>query len=180
MLGARALGHDPAHVVDLASAPEIVHDIVDELDQLDSELAHRHFDALAEIDQLAVNPPPRGAPLVFLDERAVVAPEAEVPFPQAKELDDDGLRERGDGDRGARSGRHIADAEFQRAEHRMRAQIPPDLLAVVDAVQLDEELDVLLVLGPRVEMIRDPGSREPPEHRRAEGFEARIAPNPEG
>src|SRR5262245_2382397 len=98
MFGARALVHDPPHVIDLTPAAEIVHDIVDELDQLDGELAHRHLDALAEVDQLAVDSPPCGPPLVFLDERAVIAAEPEVAFPQAKELDDDGLRERGDGD----------------------------------------------------------------------------------
>src|SRR5689334_18670030 len=95
-LRARAVGQDLLHVVHLAAAPQIAHDVVDELDELQREIAHRHLAALAEVDQLAVDPPARGAPLVLLDERAMVAAEAEVAFAEAKQLHDDRLRERGD------------------------------------------------------------------------------------
>src|SRR6185503_20272892 len=100
--------------------------------QLEREVAHRYFFALAEVDQLAVDAPARRAPLVFLDQRAVVAAEPEIALAQPEELDDDRLRERGDRNRRARRRRHVADAEFQRAERRMRPQVPPDLLRVVD------------------------------------------------
>src|SRR5689334_16233446 len=74
-LGARAVGENLLHVVHFPPAPEIADHVVDELEQLERELAHRHLAALAEVDQLAVDPPAGGAPLVLLDERAVVAAE---------------------------------------------------------------------------------------------------------
>ncbi len=42
----------------------------------------------------------------------------------------------------------------------MRPQIPPDLLAVVDALRADEQLDVVLELVVRAELGRDPGPGE--------------------
>src|SRR5438105_1888097 len=136
-LGAGAVGENPLHVFDLAPAPQIADDVVDELEQLEREIAHRHLAPLAEVDQLAVDPPARGAPFVLLDERAVVAAEAEVPLAEPVQLHDDRLRERRDRNRRARRRRHVANAELERAEGGMRAQIPPDLLGVVDAVELD-------------------------------------------
>ena len=53
----------------------------------------------------------------------------EVAAAQPIELDDDRLRQRRERDRHARRRRHVADAELQRAERRMRPQIPPDFLA---------------------------------------------------
>src|SRR6185436_17208537 len=97
-------------------AAEIIEHIVDELEQLEAELAHRDLAALAEVDQLAVDAPAGGAPLVLLDERTVVLAEAQVPEAQAIELDDDRLGDGGDGDRRARRGGDIANPEFQRAE----------------------------------------------------------------
>jgi hypothetical protein len=64
-------------------------------------------------------------------------------------------------------------------ERRLRTQVPPDLLAVVDAVQFDEQVDVVLVLGPRVQVIRDPGPREATEDGGAERLQSGVAPNPE-
>src|ERR1043166_794837 len=61
----------------------------------------------------------------------------------------------------------------------LRPQVPPDLFAVVDAMQLDELLDALLVLGPRAKMIRDAGAGKPAEDRRAIRFQPGIAPRPE-
>src|SRR5882762_5795956 len=156
-LRAGPVREDLFHVFHLAAAPQIVQDIVDELEQLHREIPHRHFAALAEIDQLAVDAPARGAPLVFFDQGAVIAAEPQVALAKAVQLHDDRLRQGGDGDRGARRRRHVADAELQRAEDRMRPEVPPDFLAVVDAAQLDERLDVLLVFGPRVAVIRDAG-----------------------
>jgi hypothetical protein len=61
----------------------------------------------------------------------------------------------------------------------MRPQVPPHLLAVVDAVQLDQRVEVFLVFAPRSELIRDAASRKPAEDRRPVRLEARIAPLPE-
>src|SRR5438046_1790858 len=122
-VGARPVGEDRPHVLDLASAIQLVDDIVDELEKLERELAHRHFCPAAEVDQLAVEPPARRPPLVLFDQAAMIRAEAEVSRPQLVQLDDDRLGERGDGDRCARSGRHVADAELQRSERRMRADV---------------------------------------------------------
>src|SRR3954454_6208862 len=139
-LGARPVGENLLHVLHFAAAPEIVEHVVDELEEFEREIAHRHLAPLAEVDQLAVDAPPRSAPLVLFDQRPVVAAEPEIARPQPVQLDDDRLRERRDGDRRARRRRHVADPELQRAERRMRPQVPPDLLAVVDAVELDERV----------------------------------------
>jgi hypothetical protein len=42
----------------------------------------------------------------------------------------------------------------------MRANIPPDLLAVVDAIGLDQQVDKRLVLRPVGIDVRDVGARE--------------------
>src|SRR3984893_16924597 len=150
---AGAVRQNFSHVLDLPPAVELVNHIVDELEQLHGKLAHRYFLALAEVDQLAVEAPAGRAPLVLFDERARIAAEAEIARAQAIELDDDGLRQRGDRNRCARRRRHVAHPEFQRAEGWMRPQVPPDLLRVVDAVELDEEVDVFLVFAPRPELL---------------------------
>src|SRR3954468_8044753 len=92
--GARPVAENLAHVLDLAPAAELVDDIVDEFEQLERQFPHRHFAPLAEVNQLAVEPPARGAPLVLFDQRAMIAPEPEIPETQAVQLDDDRLRQR--------------------------------------------------------------------------------------
>src|SRR5215470_16074436 len=62
---AGALAQDGLHVVDGAAASEFVHHVVDQLQQLGNQPLHRHFLFLAEVDQLALDPVPRGAPLVL-------------------------------------------------------------------------------------------------------------------
>src|SRR6266446_7816648 len=60
--GASAFVENRVHVLDGAAAAELVHDIVDEGQQLDSEIAHGHFAFLAEINQLALDAIPRSTP----------------------------------------------------------------------------------------------------------------------
>src|SRR5437763_5735622 len=55
-VGAGAALHDLAGVVDLLAGAEAVDHVVDELEQLVEELAERHLRALAEVDQLPVDP----------------------------------------------------------------------------------------------------------------------------
>ena len=43
--------------------------------------------------------------------------------------------------------RDVADAELERLEERMRPDVPPDLLGVVDAVGPDQQVDELFVLA---------------------------------
>ena len=57
--------------------------------------------------------------------------------------------------------------------------VPPDLLRIVDAVQVDEQLDVVLVLAPGAEVVGDAGARKPPEDRRAVRLQPGVASHPE-
>src|SRR5437773_10358672 len=70
-IGAGAVGENRPHVRHLAPAPQLVDHIVDELEELECEIAHRHFGAAAEVDQLAIDAVPRGAPFALLDQAAV-------------------------------------------------------------------------------------------------------------
>src|SRR5262249_3275231 len=100
--GAGAIRQNFPHVLALTPALEPIDDVVDEGQQLEREVAHRHLAALAEVDQLAVDAPPRGAPLVLFDQRAMIAAEAQVPLTQPVQLDDDRLRERSNRNRSPR------------------------------------------------------------------------------
>src|SRR5262249_58788706 len=90
-IGARPVVEDPADGLPLLAAAQLVHDVVDELQQLPGQVAERHLDLLAEVDELAVDPPPAGPPLVLQDEPSPVDPEAEVSGPQLVEFGEDRL-----------------------------------------------------------------------------------------
>src|SRR5947209_16926991 len=60
-VGAGATTQDLAGVVDLVSGAEVVHDVVDELEQLVEEKPEVDLPPLAEVDQLSVHAPARGA-----------------------------------------------------------------------------------------------------------------------
>src|SRR6266480_5444949 len=53
-VGARPFGKDRVHVLDRLPRAQLVDHVVDELEQFDRQLAHRHLGLLAEVDQLAV------------------------------------------------------------------------------------------------------------------------------
>src|SRR5688572_28392236 len=178
-IGAGPFREDGMDVVDRLAAAELVDDVVEELAQLDRELPHRHFGAFAEVDQLAVDPPPRRPPLVLLDERPAVQPESLVPGVELVQLDHDGLAQGGDHHRRFRLGGDVADPEFERAERRMRADVPPDLLGVVDASEVDEQLHVLFVLAPGFEVIGHAGARKAPEYGGAVRLQSGVATHPE-
>ena len=149
------------------AASQIVHDIIDEIEKLFAEFAHGDFGLLAEVDQIAFDAPARRAPFVFLDQRARVHPVAHVLGVEIMELDDDGLRQRSDCDCVLDSRRDIADSKFESAEDGVRAHVPPDFFCVVDAAQLDEQADVIFVLAPGIEVVRNSGARESAENRGA-------------
>src|SRR5882762_10261742 len=97
-LGAGAFVENGVNVFDGAAAAELVDNIVDESEELDGEVAHGDFGLLAEVDELALDTVARGAPFIFFDQGAAVDAVAHVAGVETMELDDDGLRERGDGD----------------------------------------------------------------------------------
>src|SRR5712664_1888056 len=179
-LGAGALVENGVHVLDGAAAAEVVDHVVDEGEQLDGKVAHGHFGLLAEIDELAFDAVASGAPLVFFDEGAAVNAEAHVAGVEAMQLDDEGLGERGDGHSFFDFGGDIAHAELERAERRMRAHVPPDFFAAVDAVELDEEAEKIFVGAPGFELLGNAGARETAKDGGAEGFQAGVAAHPEG
>jgi hypothetical protein len=62
----------------------------------------------------------------------------------------------------------------------MRADVPPDLLGVVDAVGLDEQVDVVLELGVAGEGVGDVGAGEVFEDLGAVALVAGVDAEPEG
>src|SRR5713226_178660 len=178
-LGAGALVENGVHVLDGAAAAEVVDHVVDEGEQLDGKVAHRHFGFLAEIDELAFDAVASGAPLVFFDEGAAVNAKAHVGGVEAMELDDDGLCQCGDGNSLLYLGGDIAHAELKGAERGVRADVPPDFLAAVDAVELDEEAEEIFVGAPGFELLGDASAREAAKDGGAEGFQAGVAAHPE-
>src|SRR6202008_964360 len=88
------------------------------------------------------------------------------------------LRERGNGHGFLDSRRNVEHAEFQCAERGVRPDIPPNLLAVVDGVQLYEKVYEIVVRAPGFELLRYAGPREAAKHRRAERFQSRVSAHP--
>ena len=66
-----------------------------------------------------------------------------------------------------------------RVEEWMRPNVPPDLLRVVDAVGLDQQLDEIFVLAPAGKIIRNIGARKFVEHLAAVGLQPGIHAQPE-
>src|ERR1700694_2508810 len=67
-VGAGAMGEDLLDVVHLGAGAEVVHDVVDELEQLGDEVAGGDLLGFAEIDHLAVDAIAGGAPTGLIDE----------------------------------------------------------------------------------------------------------------
>ena len=60
----------------------------------------------------------------------------------------------------------------------MRADVPPDLLRLVDAAGLEQETHIVVELRIRTEVIRDVGSRELLEYLRAIAFQSGLGAHP--
>src|SRR5205823_5917226 len=155
-VGASALFADRADVLTVLTGAEIVDDVVDESEPLLGEVGHRHLPLLAPVDELAGNAVAGRAPLVLGDERRWVLAEPEILLTKLQELRDRRLHERDDAHRLVDARRGVADPELDRRVQVVRPEIPPDLLAVVDGVGLDEELDVVLPLVVAREFDGDP------------------------
>src|SRR5712691_5587971 len=96
------------------------------------------------------------------------------------QFDDDRLDQRGDGDRFLNSRGNVTDAELQGSEGGVRTNIPPDFLSVVDAMEIHEQLHVVVVLAPGTEVVGYTGAGKPPKDRCAVGLQAGVATHPEG
>src|SRR5207244_8888962 len=144
---------DGVDVFDFFARAEIVHHVVDEIQQLANQILRRNFLLLAEINHLPVEAPAHGAPLVFLNQHAAIEPEAEILIDQFVEFGDDGLEERSDSDCVVNARGNVADAKLERGKERMRPGITPNLFAVVDAAGLDQQIDVSLKPGIGIEVI---------------------------
>src|SRR5215471_2973513 len=177
---AGAVVQDPVYPLDLVARAELVHDVVHELEHFPGELAEGDLDLLAEVDQLTVDAVAAGPPLVLEDQRPAVAPPAQVLGAQLVELDADGLDQGRQRNRLVGPHRDVAHAELDRLEEGVRADVPPDLLAVIDAVGLDQEPHEIVELLGRVEGLRDGGTGEAVEDLRPEALQPAVAPQPEG
>ena len=179
-LGTATVLQHRVDVFDLAAAVEFVEHIVHELEILEHQLARRHFLFLAEVDQLAVQAVAGGAPLVLHDQGAAVHAEPLVPRMQLVQLHHRGLDQRGERERFVGAHRDVADPHFDGREKRMRPDVPPDLLGVVDRVGLDQQVDEAFVVGPARERIGNVGARELVEHLAAVRLQPGIEADPEG
>src|ERR1044072_1756173 len=180
LVGGGTALQDGVNMLDLLARLHLVEHGVYEVEQFTDEVARRHLFLFAEVEQLAVEPVTHGAPLVLLYEHAAVETEPQILLNQLVEARDDGLEERGDGDRVVHARRGVADADVKGREERVRAPVPPNLLRAADAVGVEQKLDVTLVQGVRAEVVGDVRARELLEDFGAVRLEPRVDAEPEG
>src|SRR5205807_2372927 len=173
------LRQDRVDVLDRLPRAQLIHDIVDELDELDREVSHRDLRLLAEVDQVAVDAIADSSPLVLGDQSRHVLAKTEVARAELEQLGADGLHQGCEADRLLEPGRHVAHAELEGWKARVGAEVPPDLLAVVDRAGLDQELDVVLVLVVRGDVRRNAGARKVRPDDTSIRLQARVPPHPE-
>src|SRR4030095_11883622 len=147
-------------MLNLLPRAQIVEHVVDKFQKLSHQIPRWYFLLLAKINHHAVEAPTHGAPLVFLNQHAPVQTKAEVLFNQFRQLGDNRLKQGGDRDGVINARGNIADSKLQWWGERMRPAVPPDLLPVVNATCLDQQLDVTLKARIRVEMVGDVSARK--------------------
>ncbi len=179
-VSAGAFVHDGADIFNSVAAAEIVDDVINKLEQFMNEFARGDFRFLAKVNELAFDAVASRAPLVLFDEGAAIQSPAHVALVEAMKLDDDGLAESGDGDGFIHFCANVEQAELKSAEGRVGTDVPPDFFAVIDAIELDEEVDEIFVRAPGFELFGNAGARKTAEDGGAEGFEARVPAHPEG
>ena len=166
-------------VIDFVSRSQLVDNVVDQVEILEHQFLDRHFFLFAEVDELAFQAVTASAKLVFADERAAVYTIALVGGMQLPKHQCRGLNQRSDGQSLVQPHGKIAHAYFDGFEERMRPDVPPDLLAVVDAVRPYQQIDERFVIGPVGEDVRYAGSREALEHFTAIRLESGFHAQPE-
>ena len=142
------------------AAAEMVHHIVDKIEQLIDQHAGIDFVFFAKIDQTAIDAIAAGPPFVFVDQGAGILDIVHVLRTQLVYFHTDGLEEGGDADGLFHRHGHVADAELDRIEKRVHAEVPPDLLCVVDAIGLYQQLYEIVIGLDAFEIFGDAGTRE--------------------
>src|SRR5262249_21191559 len=151
-----------------------------ELHERPESLAGRTLLVLLEPDELRVEPVAGRAPLVLLDERPGLGCDLAVPLVSIRERRHETLAE-GDEPRDVRKPRlRVADPHLDRAECRVRPQVPPDVRVVRERVGLDTALDEELELLPGRERRRHPAPGEWIENLDSGRRKARVTAVPEG
>src|SRR5258707_6346166 len=126
-------------------AAERIDDIVDKIQQLVDQGAGVHLFYFPEVDEIAVDTIAAGPPFVLVYQGARILDIVHVLQTELIDLYADGLEERGDAHRLVDGHRHIADAELHGIEEGMYAQVPPDLLCIVDAIGLYEQFYKIVI-----------------------------------
>src|SRR5687768_8814512 len=147
-VGAGSLFENGVEVLDGLTGSELVHDVVDEFQDLQGELALRDLLLLSEVDELSPEAVAHRPPLVLSDELGRVLPKPQILLPELQELRAERLDDCGEADGLIDPSGRVAYPELQRRVDDVRAQIPPDLRPVRDAVGLDQQLQEVLPLAP--------------------------------
>ena len=95
------------------------------------------------------------------------------------EVIDEALDERGDSGDFAQARHRIADPHLDRAPLGRWADVPADLVDLIDDTGGEHVARIRLVISPGIELIRQPGRRQLLEHHRPVRGVARVLPGPE-
>src|SRR5271163_4812659 len=90
------------------------------------------------------------------------------------------LDEGGNGQRLLRAHGQVANPHLDGVEEGMRADVPPDLLGVVEAIGLDEHVNEVFEVAVAGEGVRNIGARELVEDLGAVAFESGVITAPKG
>src|SRR5882724_4390099 len=178
-VGAGTVLQDAVHVSDLFPAVKLVDDVVHELKVFQNQVTFGDFAFFAEVDQLPADAITRGAPLVLHDKGTAILAETLVARVQLVQFDHRRLNQSRQRNRLVKTQRDIADPDLERVKERMRPDVPPDLLRIVDALGADKQVDKVLEITPACEGVRNVGAREFVEDFAAIGFQAGIHAQPE-
>src|SRR5262249_48780208 len=163
----------------LAAGTEFVDGVIDEIEHLRHEVAERHLDLLSEIDQFAFDAPAAGPPLVLEDQGAPVHAKSQILLAKFPELEANRLDQRRERQRFFQAHHGVANAELDRFEEGMRPHVPPNLLAVVDGVGLDEDSDILVKLRRRLKGLGNVRARKALENLCPVAFQSGLPSEPE-
>src|ERR1039458_7595010 len=179
-VGASAHLEHLVNVIDLFSRSKLIYDGVNQLKVFQHQIASGNFFLFAEINQFSLDSVTRGAKLVLHDERTAIDPIALIGCMQLVQHGHGRLDQRCNSHGFVEPHGNVAYPYLEGVKEWMRADVPPDFLAVIDAMGLDQKVDEGLVFRPVGENIGNVGSREPLKHFTAVRFKPGIHTHPEG